>query len=157
MTLQWQTLGFTELTREELYAVLRLRQEVFVVEQRCAYLDLDNLDQQATHMLCMQKRELLAYQRCLAPGLSYPESSLGRIVVCPAMRGKQLGRELVRRGIEHNLLQWPDRDICISAQAHLQDFYATVGFAAEGSEYFEDDILHRRMRYRAPKTRSGIT
>jgi ElaA protein len=156
MTLQWQTLAFTELTREEMYAVLRLRQEVFVVEQRCAYLDLDDLDQQATHMLCMQDRELLAYQRCLAPGLSYPESSLGRIVVCPARRGLNLGRELVQRGIEHNLSQWPRHDIRINAQAQLQDFYTSLGFTAEGGEYLEDNILHRQMRYQARRTTSEL-
>ncbi|HEY6132182.1 MAG TPA: GNAT family N-acetyltransferase, partial [Halioglobus sp.] len=83
MTLEWQTLAFTELSGEKMYAVMRLRQQVFVVEQQCAYLDLDNLDQQAIHIVCMRDRELLAYQRCLPPGISYPESSLGRIVVCP--------------------------------------------------------------------------
>ena len=147
MNLQWQTLSFTQLTLEKMYAVLRLRQQVFVVEQQCAYLDLDNLDQPATHMLGMRSTELLAYQRCLPPGLNYPESSLGRIIVCPAMRGQRLGRELVQRGIQHNLLQWPHNDICISAQAHLQDFYADCGFAAEGDEYLEDDIPHQKMRY----------
>jgi len=140
-----------------MYAVLRLRQQVFVVEQNCAYLDLDNLDQQATHMLCMLDGELLAYQRLLAPGLSYPESSLGRIVVCPAARGQRLGRELVRRGIEHNLLRWPGSGIRINAQAHLQDFYATEGFIAEGNEYLEDNILHRQMHYKLPKIRSDAS
>ncbi len=147
---QWRTLMFTELTGEEMYALLRLRQQVFIVEQHCAYLDLDNLDQRATHMLCMGDGDLLAYQRCLAPGVSYPESSLGRIVVCPGQRGQQLGRKLVQRGIKHNLLQWPGSGIRINAQAHLQDFYAALGFAAEGGEYLEDNILHRQMRYQPP-------
>jgi ElaA protein len=152
MTPEWKTLAFAELTGEELYATLRLRQQVFVVEQHCAYLDLDNLDQHAIHMLCIGEGKLLAYQRCLAPGLSYPESSLGRIVVSPALRGQQLGRELVRRGIEHNLLQWPGSGIRINAQAHLQDFYAALGFAPEGSEYLEDNILHQQMCYQVPRT-----
>jgi ElaA protein len=147
MTLQWRTPAFSELTGEEVYALLRLRQQVFVVEQNCVYLDLDNLDQLATHMLCMRHQQLLAYQRCLAPGLSYPESSLGRIVVCPTLRGQQLGRELVLRGIEHNLSRWPGSGIRINAQAHLQGFYTSVGFCAEGNEYLEDNILHRQMRY----------
>ena len=147
MNLQWQTLSFTQLSREKIYAVLRLRQQVFVVEQDCVYLDLDNLDQQAKHMLCMRGTELVAYQRCLPPGLNYPESSLGRIIVCPVMRGQQRGRELVERGIKHNLLQWPNNEICISAQAHLEDFYADGGFIAEGGEYLEDNIPHRKMRY----------
>ena len=157
MTLEWQILSFTELTGERMYAVLRLRQQVFVVEQNCAYQDLDNLDQQATHMLCLREGGLLAYQRCLEPGLSYPESALGRIVVCPAVRGQQLGKELVRRGIAHNLLRWPGSDICINAQAHLQNFYAELGFVAEGNEYLEDNILHRKMRYQRPKIRSDST
>ncbi len=157
MTLEWQVLSFSELTGERMYAVLRLRQQVFVVEQNCAYLDLDNLDQQATHMLCLRDGGLLAYQRCLAPGLSYPESSLGRIVVCPAMRGQELGKELVRRGIEHNLLRWPGSGIRINAQAHLQNFYAALGFVAEGNEYLEDNILHRQMRYQLQKIVSNST
>ena len=146
----WQITSFAELTTAELYGVLRLRQEVFVVEQDSAYLDLDGLDQDASHMLYKRDSGILAYQRCLAPGLKYPESSLGRILVCQAMRGQQLGRELVERGIEHNLQRWPGHDICISAQAHLQGFYGSLGFVAEGEEYLEDRIAHRKMRYRAP-------
>lgn len=149
MELHWHTLAFTQLSGDELYAVLRLRQRVFVVEQRSIYLDLDDKDQQAVHMLCHRGDTLVAYQRCLPPGVSYPESSIGRIVVDPALRGHQLGRELVRRGVEHNLRNWPHSGICISAQAHLQDFYRSLGFAAEGREYLEDDIPHRKMRFGA--------
>ena len=148
MTLQWRTLAFSELTGAQVYALLRLRQQVFVVEQNCAYLDLDNLDQQAIHMLCLHNGALMAYQRCLAPGVSYPESSLGRIVVCPTRRGQHLGRNLVLRGIAHNLAQWPDSGIRINAQAYLEEFYTALGFVAEGSAYLEDNILHRQMRYR---------
>ena len=149
MTLHWHTLSFAELSLEQLYAALRLRQQVFVVEQQCAYLDLDNRDHAAVHMLCMQGSDLVAYQRCLPPGVSYAESSLGRIVVCQEMRGRELGRELVLRGISHNQSRWPQFDICISAQAHLRRFYASLGFVAEGNEYLEDDIPHWKMRYRA--------
>lgn len=149
MDLQWQTLAFTELKLEQLYALLRLRQAVFVVEQESIYLDLDDLDQQALHMLVVEKGELLAYQRCLPPGLSYPESALGRIVVAPPARGRDLGRELVRRGIDYNLRHWPDSDICINAQCYLQRFYQELGFTPEGEEYMEDGIPHIRMRYTA--------
>lgn len=152
MNLEWHTLEFRRLTVEWLYAVLRLRQQVFVVEQDCVYLDLDNLDQHAIHMLCWGDGTLLAYQRCLAPGLSYPESSLGRIVVCPSQRGQQLGRALVQRGIEHNLSRWPQSGIRINAQAHLQPFYSEFGFIAEGDEYLEDNIPHRQMLYARPDT-----
>jgi len=147
MNYQWQTALFDELSGPELYAVLRLRQAVFVVEQRCVYLDLDDLDQAATHHLCRDGDRLLGYLRCLPPGLHYPESSLGRIVVDPAARGRHLGRELVRRGIQFNLKSWPGSDILINAQAYLRGYYAELGFAAEGDEYDEDGILHLRMRY----------
>jgi ElaA protein len=149
MTLHWQILAFAELSLEQLYALLRLRQQVFVVEQQCAYLDLDNGDHTAVHMLGTHLGELVAYQRCLPPGQSYAESSLGRVVVSPDLRGRQLGRELVRRGIAYNLSRWPQSDVCISAQAHLQHFYASLGFAAEGAGYLEDNIPHQKMRYRA--------
>jgi ElaA protein len=148
----WQALTFSELSREQLYAILRLRQEVFVVEQDCVFLDLDNLDQGAIHMLCLEEEKMLAYQRCIAPDSNCHDSLLGRIVVCPSMRNKQLGRELVQRGIEHNLLRWPDSDIRISAQAHLQRFYAALGFTSEGGEYLEDGISHQQMRYRSTVT-----
>lgn len=144
--MQWATVAFADLTVTWLYAVLRLRQQVFVVEQQCIYPDIDDLDRHTLHMLCTRGDELLAYQRCIPPGLSYPESALGRVVVCPEARGLQLGRELVQRGIDHNHSQWPQSDILISAQAHLQTFYASLGFVAEGSEYLEDNILHRQMR-----------
>ncbi len=147
--MQWETLPFPELTTVRLYALLRLRQQVFVVEQHCAYLDIDDLDQQAMHLVGERGGELRAYLRCLPPGLAYPESALGRIVVCPTMRGQQLGAELVRRGIDHNLSRWPGHDIRINAQSHLQPFYASLGFVGEGGEYLEDGIPHRQMRYPA--------
>ena len=147
MTYQWQTSDFGGLNTLELYAALRLRQQVFVLEQNCAYLDLDNLDQDAVHMMCWRKGALLAYQRCLAPGANFIESALGRIVVSAPARGQDLGRELVRRGIRHNLERWPNHDIRINAQAYLQAFYAELGFVAEGDVFDEDDIPHIQMVY----------
>ena len=145
MNYQWQSLTFAQLGQAQLYAVLRLRQEVFAVEQQSIYLDLDGLDQQAIHMLCTTDEQLQAYQRCLPPGVSYPESSLGRIVVSAAARGRQLGKELVLRGVNYNLQTWPGSAICISAQAHLRDFYKDLGFVAQGDEYDEDGIPHLQM------------
>ncbi len=149
MILQWSTLGFHELGRDELYALLRLRQQVFVIEQACIYPDLDDKDQVARHMLCFRDGELIAYQRCLPPGTSYPESALGRVAVARAHRGQGLGHELVARGVAFNLDRWPQLDICISAQAQLQAFYRALGFTAEGEEYLEDDMPHRKMRHAA--------
>ena len=147
MDYQWQTSEFSELGTRELYAILRLRQQIFVVEQDCAYLDLDNLDQSAVHILCWQDGQLLAYQRCLAPGANFAESALGRIVVSAPARGLQLGKDLVMRGISHNLKCWPQHDIRINAQAYLQEFYADLGFVAQGEIFDEDDIPHIQMVY----------
>lgn len=145
--LLWQTKVFDELDASQLYAALRLRQEVFAVEQDCLYLDLDNLDQVATHMLAWANGQLLGYQRCLPPGTSYAESAIGRIVVAAPARGRQLGRELVQRGIRHNRERWPGRGIRINAQSYLRDFYQGLGFVADGDEYGLDGIPHIQMVY----------
>ncbi|WP_235898606.1 GNAT family N-acetyltransferase [Parahaliea maris] len=147
--LHWQTLTFDDLSLDALYAALQLRQAVFVVEQDCPYQDLDGLDQASFHMLCWRGDELLATQRCLPPGLSYTQSAIGRIVVSPQARGLKLGRELVRRGIDFNLAQWPGSGIRIGAQAYLLDFYTSLGFVSEEDEYVEDGIPHIHMLFRA--------
>jgi len=149
MSYHWQTKSFQALGNDELYRILRLRQEVFVIEQQCFYQDLDGKDQQATHILCWLGTELMAYQRCLPPGTSYRESSMGRIVVASAARGSGLGRELVARGISHNEEQWPASDIRINAQSYLEDFYTELGFATQGDAYDEDGIMHVQMLYLA--------
>jgi ElaA protein len=150
MPYHWQTTEFARLGVDALYTVLRLRQAVFVVEQACLYQDLDGLDQQGTHMLCWDGEELAAYQRCLPPGASFRESAIGRIVVAPSYRNSGLGRELVVRGINHNLAQWPDSGIRINAQSYLREFYAGLGFDPVGTEYDEDGIPHQQMVYRSP-------
>lgn len=147
-TLNWLNTPFAALATAQLYSLLQLRQDVFVVEQNCAYPDLDGLDQHGWHMRCLDEDTVLAYQRCLPPGIAYPESSLGRIVVNPAARGTGLGRELVQRGIDFNRRQWPHTDIYIGAQAYLQAFYGSLGFVSEGEPYLEDGILHIYMRLR---------
>ena len=150
MAYRWQTTEFSELNTAELYAALRLRQEIFVNEQDCIYQDLDNLDQGAIHILCWQEGELLAYQRCLPPGTNFTESAIGRILVSSRARGRDLGRELVKRGISHNLQRWPDHNIRINAQAYLETFYADLGFVPEGNVFDEDGIAHIHMVYARP-------
>ena len=145
MSMRWLVADFDELTNRELYEVLRLRQEVFAVEQTCVYQDADGLDMEAVHIGCWEGESLLAYQRCLPPGLQETESTLGRIVVATAARGRDLGRELVRRGIEHNQQRWPDQDIRIHAQAHLEKFYNELGFVTDSDVYQLDDIPHLEM------------
>ena len=148
MNYLWQIKSFDELNTRELYEILRLRQEVFAVEQNSVYLDLDGLDQGSTHMLCRYQGRLVAYLRSLPPGLSYSESSLGRIVVTPELRGLKLGQVLVHRGIAYNLEHWPDSGLRINAQAYLRDFYQNLGFDVEGQEYELDGIMHLYMVYR---------
>ena len=143
--MDWKIANFDDLTTRELYTVMRLRQDVFVLEQNCVYRDLDGLDLAAVHILCWEDGELLAYLRCLQPGASYPQSSIGRIVVSPLARGCDLGRELVNRGIAYNLETWPDTDIRIGAQAYLEKFYTELGFVTDGEPYMEDGIEHIHM------------
>jgi ElaA protein len=152
MPYRWQTAEFTDLGEEALYRVLHLRQAVFVIEQACLYQDLDGLDQRATHMLCWTGDQLAAYLRCLPPGTSYAESSIGRIVVAADHRDKGLGRDLVARGIAYNNGRWPDSGIRINAQSYLGAFYRALGFCAVGEQYDEDGIPHQQMLYRPAET-----
>ncbi len=154
---KWQIASFDELNNNQLYEILRLRQEVFGLEQDCLYIDMDRLDQHCVHIQCWgsgegtEDRQLLAHQRCLPPGLKHPQSALGRVVTSPSTRGQNLGRELVRRGIAHNFERWPGHAITISAQAHLQTFYTELGFVAQGDIYGEDGIPHIRMQIMPPQ------
>ena len=143
--LKWQALKFSDLDKSQMYSILELRQKVFVVEQNCAYQDLDGLDQVASHVTCIQKSKIIAYARGLPPAKGSSYSTLGRIVVAVEKRGAGLGRELIKRSIENNLLEWPNRMIRISAQSYLIDFYKDLGFEVKGSEYLEDGIPHTQM------------
>lgn len=145
--ISWQCAEFAELAPETLYEILRLRQQVFILEQSCLYMDLDGHDRQAYHLSAWRDGELLGYLRALPPGIDYPESSLGRIVVSPDARGLNLGRQLVERGIALNLATWPGMGICIGAQAYLEQFYVELGFETISDVYDEDGIPHIKMRY----------
>ena len=145
----WQCAAFSELGAAQLYAVMALREEVFIVEQNCVYRDLDGLDQQALHLCAWEGEQLLGYSRCLPPGLDYPASAIGRIVVSPRARGRDLGRELVVRSVAINLEHWPGTGITISAQAYLERFYQSLGFESDGDVYDEDGIPHIKMHYRS--------
>ncbi|MEO0437460.1 MAG: GNAT family N-acetyltransferase [Pseudomonadota bacterium] len=137
---------FQELNAIDVYELLKLRAQIFVVEQACVYLDPDDIDLDSLHLLLREDGSLIAYLRCVPPGVSYPtESSLGRIVVCASQRGRELGRALVREGIKRNFELWPEADIKISAQAYLKGFYERLGFCACSSVYLEDGIEHLRM------------
>ena len=143
--IHWECLPFSRLTTSWLYRILKLRQDVFIVEQNCVYADLDDLDQPAWHMLASRDESLLAYLRCFPPGLVYEESALGRIAVNPEARGLKLGREIVQRGIDFNRERWPGAGIRIGAQQYLVQFYESYGFVTDSDVYDEDGIPHVKM------------
>ena len=123
-----------------------LRQEVFVVEQTCWYLDADGKDQQALHLLGMVDGQIAAYTRILPKGESYQNyASIGRVITAPAFRGHGLGRPLMRESLRVLFDAYGPQAVKISAQAHLQDFYGSLGFEGVGEEYDEDGIPHRAM------------
>ncbi|AVQ05820.1 TPA: GNAT family N-acetyltransferase [Xanthomonas vasicola pv. zeae] len=147
-SLHWQHLRFAQLSTTQLYALLRLRTDVFVVEQQCAYPELDgkDTDPAVLHVLGnADNGELAAYLRVLPPGLSYSEPSIGRVVIAAAHRGTGLAHALLREGIRLVQTQWPGSAIQLGAQAHLQAFYAAHGFAPASEQYLEDDIPHLDM------------
>ena len=148
---RWRCCAFDALAVAELDAIYRARQQVFVIEQGCAYLDADGVDSQCWHLAAWPaawsaaQADPLAYARIVAPGVKYPEASIGRVITSGAARGTGLGRELVRRAVAEAEALFPGQGIRISAQAHLQRFYGAFGFLAVGDEYMEDGIPHIEM------------
>lgn len=136
---------FDKLSNNDLYAILHLRQEVFVVEQNCPYLDADNSDQNAFHLLCYKENEIVAYLRAFKPGVKYEGSSMGRIVTELNSRGLGIGKEITKEGVKFLKKEFPNDEIVISAQYRLKDFYIDLGFTPRGEVYLEDDIDHIQM------------
>jgi len=145
--LNWRWCAFDALTPRELQNIYMARQQVFAIEQACAYLDADGYDEGSYHLAAWsaEHRVPLAYARVVHPGLKYAEPSLGRVITTAAARGTGLGRELVRRAIEHSSAVFPQHGIRISAQSRLENFYAGFGFAIVGERYMEDGIPHTEM------------
>ena len=141
----WRLLAFDDLRVFELYEVLRLRSEVFVVEQQCFYQDLDGHDHEAMHLLGVQGSELQAYARCFAPGVKFAEASIGRVMVRRTQRGTGLGHALMEQAVLAINQVWGPQAIRIGAQAHLSAFYTQHGFVDVGQPYLEDGIAHLEM------------
>lgn len=147
--MRWVQKEFGELSAAELYALLRLRQEVFVVEQRCAYADLDGLDAEATHLWAVDGERVVAYARLFAPGARGPDAVIGRVVTAASVRRSGVGRALMARAIAAIGERHGAAAIRLGAQAYLQRFYESFGFVRDGDDYLEDGIPHLPMR-RAP-------
>jgi len=146
----WRCLPFDALLPRTLYALLQLRSAVFVVEQACAFQDLDGADPACMHLLGERARpgrapELLAYTRLVPAGLKYAEASLGRVVTAPATRGTGLGHALMAESVRTLHSLWGVQPIRIGAQAHLEGFYNAHGFMSDDKPYIEDGIPHMEM------------
>ena len=143
--MNWILKNFDSLTPRELYAILRLRSEVFVVEQNCVFLDMDNVDQQCHHLMGWQDNVLFAYARLVPPGLSYEEASIGRVVTSPSGRGNGIGKALIEKSIQEVFNLYGKGSIKIGAQLYLKNFYTSFGFEQVGDIYDEDGIDHIKM------------
>ena len=139
----WKT--FNELSLDDLYAILNLRQKVFVLEQDCPYIDADYSDQDAFHFLAYEDNNLIAYLRAFKPGIKYEGSSLGRIVTEINSRGLGIGKKITIEGVNFLKKEYPNNEIVISAQHRLEEFYIDLGFTSRGEVYLEDDIDHIQM------------
>jgi ElaA protein len=148
MSISWKTKNFDELSTQELYQILRLRSEVFVVEQNCVYQDIDNKDQKALHLFGIVEGEIIAYSRLFKPGDYFEFSSIGRVVVAEKHRDKNFGHELIDQSILEINRRFNVQNITISAQLYLKKFYESHGFVATSETYLEDDIPHIEMKIR---------
>lgn len=148
--LQWNCKRFEELSAAELYELLRLRSEVFVVEQNCVFLDMDGMDQGCWHLMgTNESGELVAYTRLVPPGTIYPMASIGRVVSAPAARSTGAGRALMQESIERVYNLFGKGDIKIGAQYYLKNFYSSFGFEQVSDIYLEDGIEHIYMILKA--------
>ncbi|MFT6407070.1 MAG: ElaA protein [Arenicella sp.] len=146
MKLTWKTDSFETLATRQLYDLLMLRQAVFVVEQECAYPDLDDTDLLAMHLSGhSDSGELMAYARLIRPGVSYDQASIGRVVVSPNARGRRLGQSLMEAALAEMARLYPGQAIKIGAQQHLEKFYNELGFETISKMYLEDGIPHIHM------------
>ena len=139
------TYNYKELSTDQLYKILKLRAEVFVVEQNCAYQDLDNKDDKAIHLIGEINKEIVAYTRIFKKGDYFNNSSIGRVLVRKDYRKKEYGKVIMKKSIEIIKLDPKEEEIELSAQKYLTKFYTDLGFKKKGEEYLEDNIPHVKM------------
>ena len=146
MKISWIWQRFDEISGTQMHEILATRQKIFVVEQQCLYQDADELDQKSWHLIGRDANgELIAYARLNFPGTRYAEPSFGRVLTVQAARGLGLGRQIVQQCLEKCSAEYPDRDIRISAQAYLEQFYQTFGFEVTSQPYDDEGIEHVDM------------
>ena len=142
----WHCKHFTELSVTQLYDILQLRSEVYVVEQQCIFLDMDGIDKLCYHLFCYKQNSLAACCRLIAPDIAYPnKAAIGRVVNAASVRGKGIGKRLMQLAVEKCKELFPSSDIKIGAQLYLKDWYASFGFIPCGDIYLEDGIEHIHM------------
>ncbi|MGO1245019.1 MAG: GNAT family N-acetyltransferase [Sphingobacterium sp.] len=145
MEINWEIKSFQELNTTELYQIVQLRIDIFMLEQNCFYRDLDNKDFPSNHLMGWHQDTLVAYARLLPPSISYEECSIGRVLVHRDFRKFGLGKQLMLQAIAFLSPPSTPQPIRISAQLYLQRFYEDLGFVPTGDEYLEDDIPHIQM------------
>lgn len=138
---------FQELDNETLYNILKLRGDVFVVEQECAYPDIDGKDLDALHIVIESGKEICACCRILPKGVNFPSVTIGRVVVHPNRRREGLGRELVQYAMRYILEEMQADSIMLAGQVYLREFYKSLGFKVVSEDYLEDGIPHCNMLY----------
>lgn len=143
-----QVKPFDALTLNELYSILQLRSEVFVVEQDCVYQDIDGKDHKALHIIGYKNNKIIGYTRVFAPGDYFDLASIGRVVVAKSERNHNYGYDIMTASIEALRIHFKTSHIHISAQCYLKKFYNNLGFKATGEEYLEDGIPHMAMVYK---------
>ena len=146
--MNWELKKFKELKAEEIYKILEIRNEVFIVEQQCAYQDCDGKDENAYHLYLQDNDKIIAYLRILKKGVSYDEISIGRVLVHKNYRGKGIAREMMLKAINFIESNLNEKEIKIQAQSYLVNFYKSLGFKETSNEYLEDNIPHIDMLYK---------
>lgn len=146
MNIVWQIKPFEALTVNELYDMLQLRSEVFVVEQNCVYLDIDGKDKLGLHLIGTYDGKIVACSRLFQPGISFDNASIGRVVVGTQYRDKKWGHDLMRESIAGIQQYFGESKITIGAQLYLKKFYESHGFVQSSEMYLEDDIPHIEMK-----------
>ena len=146
MEIQWTIKSFENLSVNELYDILKLRSEIFVVEQNCVYLDIDGKDKQALHLFGEFEGKIVGYSRLFKPGITFDNASIGRVVVDANYRDRKWGHDLMREAIAGIKNHFGETKITIGAQLYLKKFYESHGFVQSSEMYLEDDIPHIEMK-----------